>query len=104
MLMDKNGHFEVFLSHTSIFNLGATLVSRLKRHGIAECFVGIYSCDELGCGKERPDIYELSLKLLNVKKEDAVVFEDSKTAADTAKKAGFNVCLVKQDTFIKRTI
>ena len=76
----------------------------LKRHGIAECFVGIYSCDELGCGKERPDIYELSLKLLNVKKEDAVVFEDSKTAADTAKRAGFNVCLVKQDTFIKRTI
>jgi haloacid dehalogenase superfamily, subfamily IA, variant 3 with third motif having DD or ED len=63
----------------------------LKRLGSFEYFCGIVTCTEVGCGKDKPHIYESALELLNSKKEDTIVFEDALHAIETAKKAGFRV-------------
>ncbi len=68
----------------------------LKRLGSMEYFCGILTCTEVGCGKDRPLIYERALELLNTKKEETIVFEDALHAVETAKKAGFLVAGIQE--------
>lgn len=63
----------------------------MKRLGALEYFCGIITCTEVGCGKDRPLIYERALELLDTKKEETLVFEDALHAVETAKSAGFLV-------------
>ena len=60
----------------------------LKNFGIDEYFSAIFSCDDLGKGKEEPDVYLASMEFLGTKKEETYVFEDSLTAIKTAGKIG----------------
>ena len=61
----------------------------LARLGIDKYFDAALSCADIGVGKDKPDIYLLSAKQLDLAPEELCVFEDSFVALETAKKAGF---------------
>lgn len=63
----------------------------LERLGVLDYFDDIITCAMVGKNKEEPDIYREALRRIQVKKEEAVVFEDSYFAAKTAKNDGFTV-------------
>lgn len=58
--------------------------------GLASFFVpeAIFSCSDIGVGKERPDIYLAALKTLGTSPDETFVFEDSALALETAKNIG----------------
>ncbi len=61
----------------------------LARTGLAGYFQQIFTCTEIGAGKERPDIYLAAAKALGTSPADTWVFEDALYAIKTAKAAGF---------------
>ena len=61
----------------------------LARTGLAGYFKQIFTCTEIGAGKERPDIYLAAAKALSTHPADTWVFEDALYAIKTAKAAGF---------------
>ncbi len=63
----------------------------LKRLDALRYFSEIFTCQELGCGKDTPFIFESALQSLQIAKKDAYVFEDALHAATTARNAGFRV-------------
>lgn len=63
-----------------------------RRNGILEYFSGIFTCTEVGAGKIRPDIYLKAAEWMGTPPDRTWVFEDALHAMRTAKKAGF--CLV----------
>ena len=70
----------------------------LKRNKIEHYFDKIFTCTEVGHGKDEPDIYLCALEFLGMTKRDVVVFEDALYAINTAKKAGFSVATVYDST------
>ena len=63
----------------------------LVRNNIMDLFEALVNCSMVGCSKERPDVYLLACDKMGLSMEDCVVFEDSSFAINTAKKAGFTV-------------
>lgn len=63
-----------------------------KRLGVMEYFQRIFTCSEVGMGKEDPLIFLKCAECMKLHKEEIMVFEDGYHAAETAKKAGFMVC------------
>lgn len=63
----------------------------LKRCEMENYFEKIFTCTEVGHGKDEPIIYEVAASHFNVNKNEAIVFEDAFHAIETAKKAGFIV-------------
>ena len=59
--------------------------------GIKGYFSCCFSCDDVGCGKELPDVYVAAMNALGTPLSETVVFEDSVTAIETAKRYGFKV-------------
>ena len=78
----------------------ATLTERsdvecvLGRLGILPYLSHIFTCAEVGAGKDTPAIYEAALAALGTKKEETVVFEDAYYAVKTAYDAGFPTAAV----------
>ncbi len=70
----------------------------LKREGLLDYFEAIFTCSEVGEGKQSPKIYLQALKRLQTPQEKTWIFEDMLYAVTTAVKAGFPVVAV-QDTF-----
>ena len=66
----------------------------LKRLNVREYFSEIFTCAEVGCNKETPEIYRQALKHLGTPKSETVVFEDVLHAIKTAKDDGFKVAAV----------
>ncbi len=66
----------------------------LARLGIRDCFSFLLSCEEVGAGKERPDVYLEAARRLGCAPREAAVYEDALYAAATAKQAGFYVVAV----------
>ena len=64
------------------------VLSAVKRFGIEDLFEFIACSDDWG-GKTHADCFLAAAKRLNVKPNDAIVFEDALHAARTAKSAGF---------------
>lgn len=62
-----------------------------RRNGIRSCFGRIFTCSQVGAGKDDPKIYEQALSHLGTDKRDTVIFEDAVYAIETAKRAGFVV-------------
>ena len=60
----------------------------LRCHKLHDYFDEILSCADIGCGKDKPDIYLAALKALDVAPDEACVFEDSYVALETAKSIG----------------
>lgn len=60
----------------------------LKHCGIAPYFKKVFSCDAIGKGKDKPDIFLQAANFLGSEIKDTWVFEDSLTAIETATKIG----------------
>ncbi len=67
----------------------AELKVAIKCCGLEKYFDKVFSCSELGFGKEKPDIFLMALDYLGTDINDTWVFEDSLLALETAQKAGF---------------
>ena len=67
------------------------VATALKRNRIIGYFGRIFTCTDIGHGKDEPDIYNAALAFLGTPKSCTWVFEDALYAVNTAKKAGFNV-------------
>lgn len=66
----------------------------MKRLGVLDYFSFILTTDDVGCLKDQPKIYQESARLLGVPEKEAVVFEDSPYAIETAGAAGFPIYAV----------
>ncbi|MBO5059817.1 MAG: HAD family phosphatase [Clostridia bacterium] len=64
----------------------------LERNGVLKYFDGIFCCSEVGCGKDRSDIFDRAHAFLKTEKAETWVFEDAFYAAAAAKNAGFPIC------------
>lgn len=74
---------------------GPKLLKTAMEHcGIGHYFSRIFSCTEVGKGKDQPDIYDLAQEHLGTKLEETCVFEDSAVAIDTAHKAGMKTVAI----------
>lgn len=69
-----------------------------ERLGIAKYFDRIFTCEEVGAGKTKPDIYLRAAEYLGTRPEETVVFEDVIHAIRTAKQAGFQVVGIYDET------
>lgn len=85
---------------TSLKHQGARMcvVTATPRHLVEIClsrfdlfpyFDFLLTCDEVGTGKNHPDVFFEAARRLNAAPAQIAVFEDSLQAAQTAKKAGF---------------
>lgn len=67
-----------------------TLVEEALAHcGIRKYFLKVFSCADLGFGKERPDVYFQAQEFMGEPIGQTWVFEDSLSAVETATRAGF---------------
>ena len=66
----------------------------LKNFHIDSYFSEIFSCEEFGKGKDKPDVYLAAMNYLGTKKEETCVFEDSLTAIKTANKIGMKTVAI----------
>lgn len=60
----------------------------MKHCGIDRYFSRIFSCAEIGKGKEEPDIFLASMQYLGTEPEETCVFEDSLVSLKTAHRIG----------------
>ena len=70
----------------------------LSRLGVRQDFAFLLSCEDVGKGKDSPEIYLQAARRLGCAPCDAAVFEDAIFAAKTAKAAGFYVVGVYDDS------
>lgn len=61
----------------------------LRRCGMEGFFSDIFTCTDVGCGKDEPVIFQKALKHLQTSRMDTIVFEDACHALRTAKMDGF---------------
>ncbi len=74
----------------------------LRRCNILHYFDAIFTCTEVGHGKDEPYIFEIACETMETKKSETAVIEDAYHAAKTAKEAGFYVIGI-YDRYEKRT-
>ncbi|MBE6551966.1 MAG: HAD family phosphatase [Ruminococcaceae bacterium] len=93
----KKGAYE-FLEHCKetgvkmcIASATATdLIKMAMEHcGLEKYFSKVFSCGEIGRGKDFPDVFLMAAEYLGEEISDTWVFEDSLVAVQTAAKAGF---------------
>ena len=70
----------------------------LTRLGVAHYFSFLLSCETVGAGKNRPDVYWEAARRLGAKPWEIAVYEDALYAARTAKEAGFYTVAVFDDS------
>ena len=70
----------------------------LIRLDVAQYFSFLLSCETVGTGKNRPDVYWEAAKRLGAQSEEIAVYEDALYAANTAKQAGFYTVAVQDDS------
>lgn len=73
----------------------------LARLGIRDYFFHIVTCEESGCGKEGPEVFQHACELLGTPKDETVVFEDGVLAVRGAKEAGFHVIAVADESEVE---
>ena len=61
----------------------------LKRCGMESFFSEIFTCTDVGYGKDEPIIFQKAMDYLGTTKANTIVFEDAYHAAKTAKADGF---------------
>ena len=66
----------------------------LKRCGMESFFSEIFTCTDVGHGKDEPIIFQKAMDYIGTTKANTVVFEDAYHAAKTAKADGFIVVTV----------
>ena len=84
-----------WLKENGVWMCVATVTDRylveetLEQLGVRHYFSEIYTCAEVGFGKDKPVIYQKALEHLGTEKSDTYVFEDLPFALNTAKTDGF---------------
>ena len=88
--LKSNGTRMVIASATSpdLINLA------LKHCEIEHYFERLFSCADIGKGKDEPDVFLAALEYLGNDLSETWVFEDSAVAIETAVKAGFNTVAI----------
>ena len=66
----------------------------LRRLKVLNYFQGIFTCSEIGSGKNQPDIYLAAALQLDTEPAETWVFEDAYHAIRTAKSVGFKTAAV----------
>lgn len=66
----------------------------LSRCGMADYFEAIFTCSEVGHGKDEPHIFRKAMEHFAADRENTVIFEDALHAIQTAKADGFVVVAV----------
>ena len=66
----------------------------LSRCGMADYFEAIFTCSEVGHGKDEPHIFRKAMEHFAADRRNTVVFEDALHAIQTAKADGFVVVAV----------
>ena len=66
----------------------------LKRCGLDRFFDAVFTCSEVGAGKDSPDIFRAAMAHFGADRRSTVVFEDALHAVRTAKADGFPVAAV----------
>ena len=66
----------------------------LRRLGIRDYFQFLLSCEEVGVGKDHPDVYLEAARRLGGSPDNTLIFEDILVAARTAKQAGFTLGVI----------
>lgn len=66
----------------------------LRKNIIDKYFLRIFTCNEVGMGKEDPLIFDTAAEYMGTDRSNTVVFEDALYAVRTAKKAGYTVIAV----------
>ena len=85
----------VWLKENGVRMCVATVTDRylveetLERLGVRHYFSEIFTCAEVGFGKDKPVIYQKALEHLETEKRDTYVFEDMLFALNTGKTDGF---------------
>ena len=100
-------------------------LTRMKQQGIATCvatasehyqieaalqrcqmehlFDAIFTCTEIGHGKDEPVIFRRAMEYFDAERSNTIVFEDALHAVETAKKDGFKVAVVFDNSEKRQT-
>jgi HAD superfamily hydrolase (TIGR01509 family) len=92
----KNENVTMCIATATPLNMAT---NALKRNEIIDYFSFISSCDQVGVGKNKPDIFYYAANKLNAKTSDIAVYEDADFALITAKEAGFYTIGVYDEFF-----
>ena len=66
----------------------------LQRCHMEDLFDSIFTCTEVGYGKDEPIIFRKSMEHFDAERDNTIIFEDALHAVETAKKDGFKVAVV----------
>ena len=66
----------------------------LSRCGMSHYFDAIFTCSEVGCGKDKPVIFRKAMEYFSSDRSSSIIFEDALHAIKTAKNDGFTVVSV----------
>ena len=77
---------------------GELMEACLSRLDAAKYFEFLLSCEEVGSGKSRPDVFLEAARRLGARPGEIAVYEDALHAALTARKAGFYTVAVYDDS------
>ena len=66
----------------------------LRRLGVRDCFQFLLSAEDVGAGKDKPDVYLEAARRLGGSPDNTIIFEDILVAARTAKQAGFTLGVI----------
>ncbi len=69
----------------------ALIKAALAHTGITDKFKAVLSCSDVGHGKDKPDVFLKACGILGLSPGKTAVVEDSPTARETARRAGFVV-------------
>lgn len=75
----------------------------LGRCGMEHYFEAIFTCSEVGHGKDEPIIFQKAMEHFGADRNSAVVFEDALHAIQTAKADGFSVVAVFDNSEKRQT-
>lgn len=92
----KNNNVKMCIASATPLNM---IEAALKRLGIIDFFEFISSCDEVGVGKNQPDIFYYAAEKLNAEPWEISVYEDADFALITAKEANFYTIGVYDKSF-----
>ena len=70
----------------------------LSRCGMEQYFEAIFTCSEIGHGKDEPAIFQKAMIHFGADRSTTIVFEDAIHAVKTAKADGFMVAAVFDDS------
>lgn len=75
----------------------------LQRCQMEHLFDAVLTCTEVGYGKDEPVIFRKAMEYFDAERENTIIFEDALHAVKTAKKDGFKVAAVFDNSEKRQT-